>query len=45
MPVVESRSSYSDPHEAAHKVHDDLLKCASDTLALGISMLEDMKHQ
>jgi hypothetical protein len=45
MPVVESCSSYSNPHEAAHKIHDELLKYASDNLALGIFMFENMRHQ
>lgn len=34
VPVVESCSSHCDPHEAAHKVHDDLLKFQSDALPL-----------
>jgi hypothetical protein len=30
VPVVQSCSSHCDPHEAAHKVHDDLLEFEPD---------------
>jgi hypothetical protein len=31
---MESRASYCDPHEAAHKIHDDVLKFTADILVL-----------